>query len=188
MNGPLIGTGGAQTVIRQVGALADAHTGAPQQQEDVSTEIVAAHKLLFEELILLSGKWPRQGVGRARDILAAQQVGEFRQLFRPGQLTEDSAESEEAADAGGGHQGRSLRTQAGHPSQDVRIAAQLLEADDLGMLGGQIDEEVTYDDVVVASAGRGKRGAQRLDSAGEGRRERMLEWSAAPALHDWILG
>ncbi len=47
----------------------------------------------------------------------------------------------------------------GDPSQDVRIAAQLLEADDLGMLGGQIDKEVAYDDVVVTCAGRSKCGA-----------------------------
>jgi hypothetical protein len=70
----------------------------------------------------------------------------------------------------------------------VRVAAQLFDTSDLGMLDGQIDEEVTYNDVVVARAGSSKCGAQRLDSASEGRRQRMLEWRAAPALHDWILG
>ena len=65
-------------------------------------------------------------------------MSEFRQLVRPGQFVEDGAESEEAADAGGGRQGWSLRTQARRPSQDVRIAAQLLDAGDLGMLGGKI--------------------------------------------------
>jgi hypothetical protein len=70
----------------------------------------------------------------------------------------------------------------------VRIAAQLLDASNLRILGGQIDEEVTYDDVVVTSAGSSKRSAQRLDSAGEGRCKRMLERRAAPVLHDWILG
>ena len=70
MDGPLVWAGGAQAIERQICALADAHTGAPQQQEDVSAEIVAAQKLLFEELILLCGEWPRQGMGRARYVFA----------------------------------------------------------------------------------------------------------------------
>jgi hypothetical protein len=41
----------------------------------------------------------------------------------------------------------------------VRIAAQLLDTSDLGMLGAQIDEEVTHHYVVVASAGSSKCGA-----------------------------
>jgi hypothetical protein len=69
----------------------------------------------------------------------------------------------------------------------VRIASQLLDASDLRILGAQIDEEVAHDHVVVTSAGRSKRGAQRLDSACEGWCQRMLEWRAAPALHDEIL-
>ena len=78
MNGPLTGPRGAQTVIGEVGAFADAHAGVAEQQEDVSAQIVAAQELLFEELILLGGERSRQGVGRARDIFALQQVSQFR--------------------------------------------------------------------------------------------------------------
>ena len=159
MNGPLIRAGGAQAIEGQIGALADAHAGAAEQQEDVCAQIVAAQELLFEELILLCSEWPWQGVGRARNVFASQQVREFGQLVGPGQLVEDRAESEEAADAGGGRKGWSLRTQARHPSEDVRIAAQLLDASKLGMRGGQIDEEVADDDVVVTRTGSSKCGA-----------------------------
>ena len=53
MNGPLIRAGGAQAVVGQIGALADAHAGVAEQQEDISAQIVAAKELLLEELILL---------------------------------------------------------------------------------------------------------------------------------------
>jgi hypothetical protein len=70
----------------------------------------------------------------------------------------------------------------------VRIAAQLLETDDLGMLGGQIDEEAAHSDVVAACAGRTECGGKGLDGPRHGRSQRMLKWRSAPALHDWILG
>ena len=42
MDSPLIRTGGAQAVIGQVDAFADAHAGVAEQQEDISAQIVAA--------------------------------------------------------------------------------------------------------------------------------------------------
>jgi hypothetical protein len=54
---------------------------------------------------------------------AAQQAGEFGNLAGPRQFAEDGAQSDESADSGRGGQRRSLCTQAGHPSEDVRIAA-----------------------------------------------------------------
>ena len=151
-------------------------------------EIVAAQELLFEELILLCGERSWQRVRCAWYILAAQQMSEFGNLAGPRQLVEDRAESEETADAGGGRQRRSLRPQARHPSQDVGIATELLDASELRVLGAQINQEVTHHDVVVACAGRSECGAQRLDGAGQGGSQRMLEWRATPALHGWILG
>jgi hypothetical protein len=64
----------------------------------------------------------------------------------------------------------------------------LLQASDLRVLGSEIDEEVAHHDVVVAFAGRGECGAQRLDSMRKGWREGMLERRTAPALHEEILG
>ena len=56
MDGPLIRTGGAQAIERQICTLSDAHAGSAQQQKDVSAQIVAAQELLFEELILSKAK------------------------------------------------------------------------------------------------------------------------------------
>ena len=75
-------------------------------------------------------------------------------LACPGQFAEDGAQSDESTDAGHGRQGWCLRTHAGHPSEDVRIAAQLLQTGDLGVLGGQIDEEIAHRHVVVTFAAR----------------------------------
>ena len=67
MNSPAIGCGRTQAVIGQVDAFTDAHAGVAKQQEDISTQIVAAQELLLEELILLGGERPWQSVRRARD-------------------------------------------------------------------------------------------------------------------------
>ena len=183
MDRPLVRACGAQAVIGEVDALADAHAGLAEQQEDISAKIVAAHELLLEELILLCGERPWQSLRRARDIFAPQQVSEFSQMAGPSQLVEDGAQSDEASDAGCRGQRRSLCAQVRHPSEDVRIAAQLFETGNLRVFGAQIDEEAAHRDVVVAFGGRSECGGQRLDRAREGRSQRMLERRTAPALH-----
>ena len=80
MNGPLVWTRGAQAVIGEIDAFADTHAGVAEQQEDISAEIVAAHELLLQELILLGGERSWQTLGRARNILAQQQVGQFGEM------------------------------------------------------------------------------------------------------------
>src|SRR5258708_15709016 len=112
-------------------AFADAHAGRAEQEEHISAEIVAAHELLLKELILFGGERPGQSVGRARDILAQQQVGHFMEVVGACELIEDSAQSKEASDAGCRSQWRILGTPPRHPSQDMRIAAQLFETSNL---------------------------------------------------------
>lgn len=87
MNRPLTRAGGTQAVVGQVGAFTDAHAGVTEQEEDISAQIVAAQELLLEELILLGGERPWQSVGRARDILAQQQVSELGEMAGAGQFS-----------------------------------------------------------------------------------------------------
>ena len=82
---------------------------------------------------------------------------------------EDGAQSEEPADAGCRGQGRILGAQVGHPSEDMRIAAELFKTSNLRVFGSEIDEETAHHDVVVAFAGRSECGAQGLDRMGEDR-------------------
>jgi hypothetical protein len=100
---------------------------------------------------------------------------------------EDGAQSEEPADAGCGGQGRILGAQMCHPSEDMRIAAQLVETSNRRVFRAEIDEEVVHHHVVVTCTGRGKCGAQRFDRLREDRRQGMLKWRTAPA-HQEILG
>ncbi len=187
MNRPLVRPREAQTVIGEIYAFADTHTGRAQQEEDISAEIVAAHELLLEELILFGSERPWQSVGRARDILAQQQVGQFSAMAGASQFMEDGAQREEPADAGCRCQGRILSAQVRHPSQEMRIAAQLFETINLRIFCAQINEEATHYDVVVAFAGRCECCAQRLDRVREDRRQGMLKRWATPAHHE-ILG
>ena len=187
MDGPLVRPRGAQTVIGEIDALADAHAGRAHQEEDISSEIVSAHELLLEELILLGSERSWQSVGRARDILAQQQVGQFSAMAGACQLMEDGAQSEEASDAGCRGQRRILGAQVRHPSEDMRIAAQLFETSNLRIFCAQINEEAAHHDVVVALAGRSECRRQRLDCVREGRRQGMLKWRMSPA-HQEILG
>ena len=72
---------------------------------------------------------------------------------------EDGAQREEPADAGCRGQRRILGAQVRHPSEDMRIAAQLFETSNLRVFGSEIDEEATHHDVVVALAGGSECGA-----------------------------
>jgi hypothetical protein len=188
MNRPLVWPRGAETVIGEIGAFADTHAGVAEQEEDISAEIVAAHELLLEELILLGGKRSWQGVGRAWDILAQQEVSQFSEMAGASQLMEDGAQSKEPADASRGCQRRILGAQVRHPSEDMGISAQLFETSNLRICGAEIDEEVAYHHVVTTRAAGGECGAQKLDSMRKGWREGMLERRTAPALHEEILG
>jgi hypothetical protein len=177
----------AETVIREIDALTDAHAGRAEEEEDISAEIVAAHERLQEELILLGGERPWQSVRRAWDILVQQQVGQFSEVSGANQLMEDGAQREEPSDAGCRGQRRILGAQVCHPSEDMRIAAQLFETSNLRVFRSEIDEEAAHHDVVVSFAGRSECRAQRLDRVREGRSQGMLKWRTAPA-HQEILG
>ena len=139
-------------------------------------------------MILLGGEWSGQGVGRAWDILAQQEVSQFSEMAGASQLMEDGAQSKEPADASRGCQRRILGAQVRHPSEDMGISAQLFETSNLRICGAEIDEEVVYHHVVTTRAAGGECGAQRLDSMRKGWREGMLERRTAPALHEEILG
>ena len=128
MNRPLIRAGGAEAIEGQIGALADAHAGVANQQKGIAAQIIAAEELLLQELILLCGERAWKSLREARNVLAADQMGEFRKLFRPSQFVEDAAQSDEPVDIGCGRQRRRLRVQARHPAEDVWLAAQLVQA------------------------------------------------------------
>ena len=86
MNRPLFWVGGAQAIEGQVGTLTDAHTRVPHQQKGITPEVVAAEELLLQELILLGGERPWEPVRSTRNILTADQMGEFGKLFGPSEF------------------------------------------------------------------------------------------------------
>src|SRR6266478_2779692 len=77
VNGRLIRAGGAQAVEGQIGTFTDAHAGVANQQKGIATQIVAA-----------------------------EEMGEFRKLFGPSQLIEDAAQSDKQVDTGCGREWR----------------------------------------------------------------------------------
>src|ERR1700677_4471475 len=149
MDGPLVGTCGAQAVIGQVDAFADTHASRAEQKKDIPAKIVATHELLLEELILLGGKRPWQSVRGARNILAQQQVSHFGEMAGASQFMEDGAQSKESSDAGCRAQRRSLAAQVRHPSEDMRVAVQLFETSNFRIFCAEIDKQAAHHDVVV---------------------------------------
>src|SRR5213596_1400628 len=138
VNRPLIGTGRAEASGGQIDALPDAHTGVADQQEGITTQVVAVKEVLLKELILLGRKWARESLRQVGDVLATDQVCELRKLVRPSQLGEGGAQGDQQVDIGLGHKGRRLRAQAGHPAKDVRLPAQLHEGVKLGVSGAEM--------------------------------------------------
>ncbi len=124
----------------------------------------------------------------ARNILAADQMSEFRKLFGPSQFVADAAQSDEQVDIGCGCERRHLRVQAGHPAEDVRLTMQLVEALHLRMIGAEIAQEVAGRPAVLTNGLETECHAERIDRAIEDRSKRMLERRASRAAHEEITG
>ena len=188
MNRPLIRAGRAKALGGQIGTLTDAHAGMANQQKGIATQIVAAEELLLQELILLCCERTRKSVREARNILAADQMSEFRKLFCPSQFVADAAETDEADEIGCGCERRHLRAQAGHPAEDVRLTMQLVEALHLRMIGAEIAQEIASRPVVLTNGRGAECHAEGIDRAIEDRSQRMLERRASRAVHEEAFG
>ena len=96
VNRPLIRAGGAKAVEGQIGTLTDAHAGVANQQKGVAAQVIAPAEFLLQEFILFCREWAWKSLREARNILAADQMSEFRKLFGPSQFVADAAQSDEA--------------------------------------------------------------------------------------------
>jgi hypothetical protein len=147
----LIGAGGVEAIEGEVGRLANTHASVPEQQQDVSAQIVAAQQFLLEELILLRGEGTGQASRGAGNILATEELGELGKLRARSQFGENAAEEYESTDVSDRRERGNPGVQLGHPAEDVWIAAQLIERDNLGMVGAEIGEKVAGRAMVEAS-------------------------------------
>ncbi len=84
--------------------------------------------------------------------------------------------------ASGGH----ARAQLGHPAEDVWIAAQLVERDDLGMMGPEPGKEVADGIAVLADRIGRQRDAEGIDCSVEDRGQWMRRGRPERAGHDGV--
>ena len=87
-DGPVIQAGGAAAIVGQIGTLAYEHAGVTDQQKRIPSEVIAAEELLLEKLILLCGQRAWQSFGEPRNVLRADQMGQFRNRLCPSQFLE----------------------------------------------------------------------------------------------------
>jgi hypothetical protein len=158
------------------------------QQKGIATQIVAAEEFLLQEFVLLWREWAWKSLRPARKVLAADQVGKFRELRSPGQLVEDATQRDEQVDIGCGHQWRHLRAQTGHPAEDVGLTAQLVQALHFGMIGSEIAEEVAGSPTVVTSRLRTERNTEGINRTVEEGSQRKLERGASRTVHEAVTG
>jgi len=145
------------------------------EQKGITPQIVAAAELLLQELILLGGErtWePLRGVG---NVLATDQVCEERKFLGPSQFGEDGAQGNEEVDIVGRRERRRVGAQAGHPAEEVGLAAQLVEGVHLRVMGAEIAEEVADGPAVVLNGVGAERRSEGIDRAVEDGSQRMWE-------------
>src|SRR5215831_16041365 len=188
MDGPLIRARGTEAVRGEIGALTDAHTSVADQHEDIRSQIVAAEKLLLQQLILFSGKRTRKSVWKAGDVLASDQMSELGKLVHPRQFMEGPAQGNQQIDVRGSRQWRRLGASTRHPPEDVGVAAKLRERAYLGVCGAEIAQKVANGSTVVASGFGMERSSERGDGKLEGISQRMLKRRSAGAIHDRFPG
>jgi hypothetical protein len=169
VNRPLIRAGRAKAVEGQIGTFTDAHAGVANQQKGIATQVVAAEEFLLQEFILFCREWAWKSLREARNILAANQMSEFRKLLGPSQLVEDAAQSDKQVDTGCGRECRCLRTQARHRAEDVRVTAQLVQALHFRMISAKIAQIVAGSPTVVTSRLGTECCAEGIDRAVEDR-------------------
>jgi hypothetical protein len=163
VNRPLFRAGRAKAVEGQIGAFTDAHAGVANQQKGIATQVVAAEEFLLQEFILFCRERTWKSVWEARNILAADQMGEFRKLFGPRQLVEDATQSDKPVDTGCSRERGCLRTQARHPAENVGFTAQLVQALHLRMISAEIAQEIAGGTTVVTSRVGTECRAERID-------------------------
>jgi len=110
VNGPLIRPERAETVRRQVDALANAHAGVTLQQQQVAEEVVATAQFLLQQLVLLGEQWAGKDLIAARDIFSRKQMGQGGNLFAPGQFFQQAVQIDDADGERGFGQRRHVRT------------------------------------------------------------------------------
>ena len=74
------------------------------------------------------------------------QIGD---LLEPGQFLEDASQADQFVDVSGQPQGRSFGAERGEPTQDVRIATQLIQRADLRVLDTQVVQEMACGSTVA---------------------------------------
>jgi hypothetical protein len=141
MDGPLVGAQGAQAIDGEIDTFADAHAGVTQKQQDVTGEVIAPEQFLLDQLILLWSQRPRQVALLAGNIVTIEQMGEVRELLRPGKVFQHPAQSDHVVGARYRGEGRLVRAQESQPAQDGRIAAQLLERINFRKLSAEISQK-----------------------------------------------
>jgi hypothetical protein len=106
---------------------------------------------LLEELILLRGEGTGQASRGAGNVLATEELGELGKLRARSQFGENAPKEYESTDISDRRERGNPGAQLGHPAEDVWVAAQLIERDNLGMVNAEIGEKVTDRALVEAN-------------------------------------
>jgi len=120
------------------------------------------------------------------NVLAADQMGELGELRIPGKLLQYAAHKQQARDVDRGRQ--VLRAQIDKPAEDVRIAAQLIERVNSGMLLTKIDQKGADDGTVLTDGSRSESCRQRVNRSLEQLHQRMVQRSITAGFHDALHG
>ena len=83
----------------------------------------------------------------AGNIVATEQIGKGRELLGPGEFLRHTAQVDHIVRA----RDRVVRPQQGQPTEDVGIAAQLIERVDLRILSAEISQKVPNCSATIAS-------------------------------------
>ena len=142
MDGPLVGAERAQTIHGEIDTFADAHAGVTQEQQDITSQVIAAQQFLLDQLILLRSQRTRQTVFLAGDIVTTEQMSKSRELLGPCEFFQHASQVDDVVRARDRGQWRVVGSQESQPTEDMGIAAQLIERVNLRVLSGEISQKM----------------------------------------------
>src|SRR5271157_2759607 len=105
-------------------------------------------------------------------------MGQIRILLGPSQFFEDAAQTDYLVHVAGFDQRWFSGTQRGKPTEDMWIAAQLIQTMNLVMIGAEIIQEVLYGGVIATKGIRTQRSSERVHGSQKDVLQGMPKWTA----------
>src|SRR6516225_4896550 len=119
----------------------------------------------------------------AGNVITTEQMGKGRELLGPGEFFQHTAQVDDTVGAGDGGQWWVVRPQEGQPTEDMRVAAQLIEGLNRRIASTEISQKEPDGTAIGGDGGISHRSGDRFRGGAEELRQRVCGERKMFSLH-----